>query len=160
MYDVFGRTRLKERPLRHLAGYRASQPVRIGNDAYRQRQLDVYGEVVTAADAAVAGGDRLDATEARMLAGLGDVVCRQWREPASSIWEVRGPPRHYTFSKVMCWTALDRLLKLHAGGAVTLAAAKVERFRRERAAIGDAIERRGYNRALASYVSVLDGDEV
>jgi GH15 family glucan-1,4-alpha-glucosidase len=160
MYDVFGRTRLNESELTHLAGYAGSRPVRIGNDAYRQRQLDIYGEVVTAASAALAGNGRLDSESARMLTGLGDVVCRQWHESDSSIWEVRGPLRHYTFSKVMCWAALDGLLKLHDDGAIALAPAKVETFGRERAAIEQAIERRGFNAAIGSYASVLDGDKV
>ena len=160
MYDVFGRTRLDEKELVHLAGYAASRPVRIGNDAHRQRQLDIYGEVVNAACAALAGNGRLDSESARMLTGLGDVVCRQWRESDSSIWEVRGPLRHYTFSKVMCWAALDGLLKLHDDGALVLSSAKVDAFGRERAAIEQAIERRGFNAALGSYTSVLDGDKV
>jgi GH15 family glucan-1,4-alpha-glucosidase len=95
-----------------------------------------------------------------MLTGLGDVVCRQWQESDSSIWEVRGPLRHYTFSKVMCWAALDGLLKLHDDGAIALAPAKVETFGRERAAIEQAIERRGFNANIGSYASVLDGDKV
>ena len=160
MYDVFGRTRLAESELVHLAGYAGSRPVRIGNDAYRQRQLDIYGEVVMAACAALAGNGRLDTESARMLGGLGDVVCRQWRESDSSIWEVRGPLRHYTFSKVMCWAALDGLLKLHDDGALALSPTKVEAFGRERAAIEQAIERRGFNAAIGSYASVLDGDKV
>ncbi len=160
MYDVFGRTRLAEKELAHLAGYAASRPVRIGNDAYRQRQLDIYGEVVTAACAALAGNGRLDSESARMLSGLGDVVSRQWRESDSSIWEVRGPLRHYTFSKVMCWAALDGLLKLHRDGALVLPPSKVAAFERERTAIEQAIERRGFNTNLNSYASVLDGDKV
>jgi GH15 family glucan-1,4-alpha-glucosidase len=160
MYDVFGRTQLDERELPQFAGYCGSRPVRIGNAAHTQRQLDIYGEVVMAADAVVAGGRSLDAMEARMLAGFGDVICRQWREPDSSIWEIRGPPRQYTFSKVMCWAALDRLLKLQACGAVSLRSAEVERFTQTREAIAGAIERRGYNPAIASYVSELDGSQV
>src|SRR5205807_830637 len=92
--------------------------------------------------------------------GLGTVVCRQWSEPDSSIWEVRGPPRHYTFSKVMCWAALDGLLRLHERAALRLSAAAIDQFRRERAAIAAAIEQRGYNRTLGSYVSVLGGDRL
>ena len=160
MYDIFGRTRLDERELAHLAGYAGSRPVRIGNAAYRQRQLDIYGEVVTAARAALSGNGRLDRESARMLTGLGDVVCRQWRDSDSSIWEVRGPLRHYTFSKVMCWATLDGLLKLHDDGTLLLPPAKVESFGRERAALEQAIERRGFNEGLGSYTSVLDGDKV
>jgi GH15 family glucan-1,4-alpha-glucosidase len=160
MYDVFGRTRLDEKELVHLAGYAASRPVRIGNDAHRQRQLDIYGEVVTAACSALTGNGRVDSESARMLTGLGDVVCRQWRESDCSIWEVRGPLRHYTFSKVMCWAALDGLLRLHDDGVLALPTAKVDLFGRERAEIEQAIERRGFNTALGSYVSVLDGDKV
>ena len=160
MYDIFGRTRLDEKELAHLAGHAGSRPVRIGNDAYRQRQLDIYGEVVTAARAALAGNGRLDRESARMLTGLGDVVCRQWRDSDSSIWEVRGPLRHYTFSKVMCWAALDGLLKLHDDGTLVLPAGRIESFGRERAALAQAIERRGFNEGLGSYTSVLDGDKV
>jgi GH15 family glucan-1,4-alpha-glucosidase len=160
MYDVFGRTRLDEKELTHLAGYASSRPVRIGNDAYRQRQLDIYGEVVTAARATLAGNGRLDSESALMLTGLGDVVSRQWHESDSSIWEVRGPLRHYTFSKVMCWAALDGLLKLNRDGVLALPPAKVEAFGRERGEIEQAIERRGFNASLGSYTSVLDGDKV
>ena len=160
MYDVFGRTNLQERELPHLVGYRSSPPVRIGNAAFRQRQLDIYGEVVTATAATLAPGERLDRTAARMLGGLGDVVCKQWREPDKSIWESRGPPRHYTFSKVMCWAALDGLLALHDRGALALSTSRRERFDKERTAIAQAIERRGFNRGLGSYVSVLDGDRL
>ena len=160
MYDVFGRTQLHERELDHLAGYRGSRPVRIGNGAFRQLQLDVYGEVVLAADAVARNGGRLGAAETRMLAGFGRTACRQWREPDSGIWETRGPPRHFTLSKVMCWAALDRLLKLHEEGAIHLAGAQADRFREQRAAIAEVVERRGFNAALGSYTSELDGDRV
>jgi GH15 family glucan-1,4-alpha-glucosidase len=160
MYDVFGRTNLQERELPHLAGYHSSPPVRVGNAAFRQRQLDIYGEVVTATAAARPAGDRLDRTAARMLGGLGDVVCRQWREPDKSIWESRGPPRQYTFSKVMCWAALDGLLALHDRGVLALSAGRRERFAQERTAIAQTVERRGFNRVLGSYVGVLDGDRL
>ena len=159
VYDVFGRTRLRERELPHLSGYLGSRPVRIGNGAYLQRQLDVYGEVALAAYAVVQGGGILEPAEARMLAGLGEVVCKQWREPDSGIWEIRGPRRQYTFSKVMCWTALDRLLNLHERGAIALGPA-IELFGRERQAIADAIELHGFNTALASYTSEFDGSHV
>jgi GH15 family glucan-1,4-alpha-glucosidase len=159
MYDVYGLTRLRETELSHFAGYRGSRPVRIGNGAYSQRQLDVYGEVVFAADAYVAGGGTLEPVERRMLAGFGQVVCRQWREPDHGIWEMRGPPRHHTFSKMMCWLALDRLLALDRKGAVSLGSL-AEPFRRERQAIAEAIEQKGFNPEISSYVSELGGNQV
>lgn len=159
MYDVFGRTHLKERELEHFAGYRGSRPVRIGNGAHGQRQLDVYGEVVFAADAYVQGGGTLEPAECRMLKGLGEVVCRQWREPDHGIWEIRGKPRHYTFSKLMCWVALDRLLKLDEKGAVRLGKLR-GKFEKERGEISEAIEKRGYSGAITSYTLEFDGESV
>ena len=94
-----------------------------------------------------------------MLAGFGGVVCRQWREPDSGIWEIRGPRRQYTFSKVMCWTAMDRLIKLHDRGFISLDTS-VERLRRVQREIEDVIETRGFNRKLGSYTSELDGEHV
>jgi GH15 family glucan-1,4-alpha-glucosidase len=156
VYDVYGRTELRERRLAHLAGHRGSRPVRIGNGARDQVQLDVYGEVVLAAHDYVLGGGRLQRDEARALAGLGRAVCRRWREPDQGIWEVRGAPRHHTFSKVLCWLALDRLLDLHARGHLRVPDEAA--FRRERDAIAEAIEARGFNPALRSYTAELDGE--
>jgi GH15 family glucan-1,4-alpha-glucosidase len=159
VYDVYGRTRLREDELAHFEGYRGSRPVRIGNGAYSQRQLDIYGEVVFAADAYVAGGGTFEPVECRMLAGFGQVVCKQWREADHGIWEIRGEPKQYTFSKVMCWVALDRLLGLDENGVLSLGSS-AERFRREKEAIAEVIERRGFNSNIGSYTSELDGSTV
>jgi GH15 family glucan-1,4-alpha-glucosidase len=157
MYDVYGRTNLHERELEYLRGFRGSRPVRIGNGAHNQVQLDVYGGLLFAALDYVEKGGRLQEDEARLLAGFGTTVCKQWRDADSGIWEIRGPNRHYTFSKVMCWTALDSLLKLHERGCVRI---DVDMLRRERDEIGRAIETRGFNETLDSYVGELDGDWV
>ncbi len=159
MYDVYGRTRLEEKELDHLEGYRGSRPVRIGNGAHSQHQLDVYGEIVFAADAYIDGGGTLEPVECRMLTGFGKVVCKKWREADHGIWEMRGAPRQHTFSKVMCWLALDRLLKLDKKHVLSLGTL-AEEFRRERAAIADVIEQRGFNSRSESYVSELDGNAV
>jgi GH15 family glucan-1,4-alpha-glucosidase len=159
VYDVYGRTRLRERLLANLEGYCRSQPVRVGNNASAQDQLDIYGEVVLAIDAFVQGGGELDVLEARMVAGLGKVVCRQWRDADHGIWEIRDAKRQYTFSKVTSWMALDGLLKMNEAGVVALGA-NAERFRHERQAILDTIEQRGFNTAIGSYVSELDGGRV
>jgi GH15 family glucan-1,4-alpha-glucosidase len=157
VYNVFGEAHLPERELSHLEGYARSQPVRVGNAADRQLQLDVYGEVVDGALRSALGGDKLDRVAARMLIGIGHAVCRRWREPDHGIWEMRSSPAHYTFSKAMCWVALDLLIQLHDRGHVD---APVERFAKERDAIRDVVETRGYSERLQSYVSLLDGDEV
>ena len=157
IYDVYGRARLPEKELEHFEGYRDSRPVRIGNNACSQRQLDVYGEVVFAADAYVEGGGTLEPVERRMLIGFGKVVCQQWRQPDQGIWELRGRRSQHTFSKVMCWVALDRLLKLDEKRVLSLGDLAA-RFRKEREAIAAAIERRAYNSALESYVGEFEGD--
>ncbi|MDQ6870223.1 MAG: glycoside hydrolase family 15 protein [Pseudomonadota bacterium] len=159
MYDVYGRTGLREQELNHLEGYRGSKPVRIGNGAYLQSQLDVYGQVVMAADAYVDGGGALEPVECRMLAGIGKVVCKQWRDPDHGIWEMRGTPKQFTFSKVMCWLALDRLLKLDEKRIFSLGKL-AQYFRSQRDAIVDVIEDRGFNSRIGAYTSELDGSTV
>lgn len=157
LYDVFGETRLPEHEFDHLDGYRNSRPVRIGNDAENQLQLDIYGEVIDAAFRFTRYGGRLDRNTARMLVGLGKAVCRRWREPDEGIWEVRSGRRHHTYSKVMCWIGLDRLLRLHNERHVNV---PVEQFTREREEIRDAVETYGYNEHLQSYVSEFNGDRL
>ncbi|MFJ4776520.1 glycoside hydrolase family 15 protein [Streptomyces sp. NPDC088762] len=95
-------------------GYRGSAPVRIGNAAADQVQLDTYGELMQTAWLYARAAGRLDADIARRLAELADLVCATWREPDSGIWEVRSAPRHFTQSKMMCWVALDRAARLAA----------------------------------------------
>ena len=154
LYDVYGRTRLRETELAHLAGYRGSSPVRVGNGACSQHQLDVYGEVILSACDYVEGGGGLGATERRALVGFGRTVCRHWRMPDHGVWEVRRRQQN-THSKLMCWVALDRLIRLHEGGHVR---GPVARFRRERERLRQAIEERGFNGEKGSYVGVLDGN--
>ncbi|MBX6363335.1 MAG: glycoside hydrolase family 15 protein [Gemmatimonadetes bacterium] len=157
LYDVYGGADLRERTLPHLDGYAGSRPVRIGNLAQSQLQLDVYGEVADAALRFVTHGGKLDRRTCRVLVGLGETVCASWREPDHGVWEIRAVPRHHTFSKVMCWVALDRLLQLHDRGHVRV---PVARFRRECEEIRRAIETRGFSERLGSYVSTFDGDDV
>ena len=159
MYDIYGRTDLAEKTLEHWRGYRDSRPVRIGNGAYAQSQLDTYGEVIMAADAFVTAGNVLDHSKKQLLIGLGGTVCSDWREPDSGIWESRGKPRHYTYSKVMCWVALDRLISLHERGVLELGKREPE-FRRERDAIRTAVEADGFNSTIESYTDVFNGDKV
>lgn len=157
LYTVYGEAKVKEYELTELAGYAGSRPVRVGNAAHGQLQLDVYGEVINAAFGFVERGGRLDSVSARMLAGLGQTVCNLWREPDEGIWETRGGRRHHTLSKAMCWIALDRLLRLAEKGQVRI---PTTRFAAECRTIRETVESSGYNEALGSYVGVLDSDEL
>jgi GH15 family glucan-1,4-alpha-glucosidase len=111
MYGIDGRRDLVERQLDHLSGYRNSRPVRVGNGAVGQLQLDVYGEVMETADIWRRNHEMTEGTW-RVLRGLVDWVSENWHLPDSSIWEVRGEVRHYVFSKVMSWVALDRGVRM------------------------------------------------
>ncbi|MEG6550948.1 glycoside hydrolase family 15 protein, partial [Desulfocurvibacter africanus] len=108
MYGLRGEEDLTEQELPHLDGYKGSRPVRVGNGAARQRQLDIYGEVL---DAALALSDYVGKIDAQLwpaLRAICDYVTRIWREKDAGIWEVRGGERHFVYSKLMCWVALDR----------------------------------------------------
>ena len=157
LYNVFGEAQLSERQLPHLAGYAGSRPVRIGNNAHGQLQLDVYGEVIEAAARFARTGGRFDHDTARMLAGLGRTVCARWREPDEGIWEGRAGRFQHTHSKALCWVALDRLLALHRSHGLPI---DVAEFRRVRDDIRETIERHGYNERLGSYTRLLDGDDL
>ncbi len=119
MYGVDGQRRLQEFELDHLGGYEGSKPVRIGNKAATQLQLDVYGEVmdsaVTDRHSAIPGESHMSPD--LMMAVL-DHLERIWRQPDNGIWEVRGPRRHFTHSKVMAWVAFDRAVTLAADGVL------------------------------------------
>lgn len=158
LYDVYGGSPAAERTLDHLPGYQGSRPVRIGNAASDQLQLDVYGEVIDAAAQFVRRGGRFDRETQRMLREFGEFVCQNWRKPDEGIWEPRSGARHNTHSRVLCWTALDRLLSLHSMGH--LRRIPVESFADNRALIRSEVEQRGWNPRLRSYTSHLDSDDL
>jgi GH15 family glucan-1,4-alpha-glucosidase len=158
LYDVHGNTPPPERLLDRLAGYRGSRPVRIGNAAKDQRQLDVYGEVIDAVTHFIKEGGTLDRATEGLLRELGEYVCRHWDEPDEGIWEPRSGQADHTHSRVLGWAALDRLLQLHDQGH--LGQAPAARFRENRDAIRRQVERRAWNPSLESYVSWLDGHDV
>jgi GH15 family glucan-1,4-alpha-glucosidase len=157
LYDVHGRKPRKLEELDHLEGYRGSKPVRIGNDAVEQLQLDVYAAAAAAAAAYAERGGKLDRDQRRLLIGFGRIVCRSWREPDSGLWEIPGRRRHYVHSKLMCWSALDTLLRLHGAGHLDAwgVRAPAGLFRRERDAVRAEIEARGFDPGLSSYVGAF-----
>jgi GH15 family glucan-1,4-alpha-glucosidase len=112
VYSLRGMRRLPEIELAWLAGYEGSQPVRIGNDADKQFQLDVYGEVIDLLFTSQRFGVEHTPDEWDLVKAIVGVVEERWREPDRGMWEIRGEPQHFTFSKVMAWVALDRGVKV------------------------------------------------
>ena len=149
MYGLRGETSLPERELSHLEGYRGSKPVRIGNGAAKQRQLDIYGELIGAAYECVRLGGHLDAALMHFLGALADRACEVWREPDYGIWEVRGGPRHFVYSKVMIWVALDRALCMAERFGLQ---GDVEKWQRERDAVHRAVCEEGYDAEVGAFV--------
>jgi hypothetical protein len=153
VFGVEGERRLDEAELGHLAGFGGARPVRVGNDAWRQTQLDVYGAVL---DAAWAFRERLDADPLvhRFLCGLADGAAARWGDRDAGIWEDRDCERHNVSSKTMCWLALDRAVRLAerlgAGGG------QVARWARERDRVRDAVLRRGWSDERGAYVGAFD----
>jgi GH15 family glucan-1,4-alpha-glucosidase len=141
-----------------LGGYRASRPVRVGNGAAAQTQLDVYGEVLQAISRFAEFNRGLDGDHGGRAAGFADFVCDAWARPDAGIWEVRGEPRQYTQSKMMCAVALACACDLHDRGVVR--AGDAERWRRERERIREFVEARCYSVRLHSYVRSVGDDEV
>jgi GH15 family glucan-1,4-alpha-glucosidase len=156
LYDEFGETVPREADLAHLGGYAGSRPVRVGNGARDQLQLDVYGEVVEAVAHFAGRGGALDRDTQRVLRQYGEYVCRHWEEPDNGIWEPRGGRRHFTHSKLLCWVALDRLLALHERGQ--LRGVPAAQFAANRERLRRAVEDRGWNPGLGCYTQVLGGE--
>jgi GH15 family glucan-1,4-alpha-glucosidase len=126
MYGVGGETVLDERELSYLDGYRGSRPVRIGNAAYRQRQLDVFGEIMDWALLRERLGWRFTKRERELLRSTADFVLKHWREPDQGIWEMRNEPQHHVYGKIMSWVALDRAARLRGNGHRDYARAAAE----------------------------------
>jgi GH15 family glucan-1,4-alpha-glucosidase len=156
MYDLYGETKLDEKELGYLSGYRGAKPVRIGNAAHDQLQLDIYGELMETIYQYVQAGGTLDRAECNMLSGVGRHVLKLWRKPDQGMWESRGEPRHHTFSKAMCWVTLDRLRKLAATFPMKL---DCDQLARECEIIRAEIEAKGFNEELDSYVSHYGSQE-
>ena len=158
MYSVYGKPIKKENELKDWRGYRDSRPVRIGNDARNQLQLDVYGEVVSAAAQLDEYNKSIDHASARVLRGIGKYVREHWTMPDKGIWEPRVADQHHTHSKLMCWVAMNKLLQLEDAGLLE------NRDRRLIEAIRDkirvAIKEQAWNEERQTYTAVFGGQEV
>lgn len=152
VYGLHGERRLKEEELPHLAGYRGSRPVRIGNAAHRQNQWDIYGELVLAFYETTRYGHGITVEQWALVCNLAAEVVAHWREPDSGIWEVRGGPRHFTYSKLMCWVALDRAARMAGSGGRP---GPVGEWIRERDAIRRAILEQGFDERTGSFTQAF-----
>ena len=157
MYGLAGERRLTELELSWLPGYRHSAPVRIGNAASEQFQLDVYGELMDAMHLARRGGLEPDENAWWVERALTEFLESAWREPDNGIWEMRGPKRHFTHSKVMAWVAVDRMVKAVERFGLE---GPVERWRSLRAKIHEEVCRKGFDRERNTFVQYYGGREL
>jgi GH15 family glucan-1,4-alpha-glucosidase len=157
LYRLDGGAQAPEREL-DLDGYRGSRPVRVGNGAADQEQLDIYGDLMQTAWLYAQAGGPIDRETGRRLAGMADYICEIWSAPDSGIWEVRGEPQHFTHSKMMCWVALDRAVHLAESGF--LPQKGIVRWRHQADLIHDFVERRCWSDPLGSYVRSADSTEL
>jgi GH15 family glucan-1,4-alpha-glucosidase len=149
MYGLAGERRLTELELPWLPGYEGAAPVRIGNAAYGQRQLDIYGEVMDALYVGRRAGLEADENAWRVQQALMGSLETAWEAPDEGIWEVRGPKRHFTHSKVMAWVALDRSIKSIESFGLD---GPLDHWRRIRAAIHEQVCREGFDQQLGAFV--------
>jgi GH15 family glucan-1,4-alpha-glucosidase len=149
VYRIDGSHKIEEKTLDHLEGYKGSHPVRLGNDAYRQLQLDIYGEILDAAYLYNKYGSPISYDFWQHLHRLLDYVCDHWNQPDEGIWEVRGGRKHFVYSKLMCWVALDRGLRLAEKRSFP---AGRERWLKTRDQIYREIMTNGWNRGRQTFV--------
>jgi GH15 family glucan-1,4-alpha-glucosidase len=157
LYRLDGGVGTAERDI-GLSGYRHSKPVRVGNGAAGQTQLDIYGALFETAWLYSRGHRALDGDTGEVLARIANHVCSIWRQPDSGIWEVRNGPFHFTHSKVMCWVALDRAVRLAELGE--LPHRRVDDWRREAAAVRAFVEEHCWSDALRSYTRTAGSADV
>ena len=157
MYGIGGEHDLAERQLEHLAGWRASSPVRVGNAAWRQVQLDVYGELLDAAHRLQPELGEPGELTRQFLTDLADGAAAHWQEADQGIWEIRGQPQHFLYSKLMCWVALDRAIALAGWLNATHKTAQWSQTREE---IRAAIERDGWNEQAGAYTQAFGSHQL
>ncbi|MCA4134865.1 glycoside hydrolase family 15 protein, partial [Arthrobacter sp. M4] len=157
VYGIGGQRDLSERELGHLPGWAGSAPVRVGNAAWRQRQIDVYGELLGAAARLPETLADLEPETRRFLADVADAAAARWQDADQGIWEIRGEPRHFLHSKLMCWVALDRAIAL---AGILQAEDRVEDWKQTRALIAAAIREKGWNEQVGAYTQAFGAEDL
>jgi GH15 family glucan-1,4-alpha-glucosidase len=157
IYGICGERQIVEWKADWLPGYEGSRPVRIGNAAVNQFQLDVFGEVAAALNRTPREDDEIRVSSTAVQAALIDHLCKVWNQPDQGIWETRGRVKHFTHSKVMAWVALDRAIKHHeryGGGG------DVKRWKKNRDLIHEEVCKKGFNKRLNSFVQSYGSGEL
>lgn len=154
MYRLDGGLDLPEETLDHLAGYADSSPVRIGNEAYKQTQLDIYGELMDAVYLSNKYGEAISHEGWRHVVRMIDHVCEVWDTPDAGIWEMRGEPEHFLHSRLMCWVAIDRALRLAVKRSLPM---PYERWYAARSAIQEDIWDNFWNPELGHFTATRQG---
>ena len=157
MYGVGGERRLTEEQLDYLEGYRGAKPVRVGNAATGQLQLDMYGELLELSWHWHRRGNSPDDDYWRFLVDLVDAAAERWAGPDQGLWEVRGDPQHFVHSKVMCWVALDRGLRL---AEECMRKAPERRWKKVRGEIREAVESEGYDEERRVFTQTFGGKDL
>ena len=155
LYRLDGSARAAERTL-PLEGYKGSTPVRVGNLAAEQYQLDIYGDLLQTAWLYAQAGHGIDREFGDRLAAIADLVTEIWREPDAGIWEVRGEPRHFTQSKMLCWVALDRARRLADDGFIP--AGHTDSWRTTAKEIETFVEERCWSSEVGSYTQAVGSE--
>jgi hypothetical protein len=155
MFGVGGEHDLTERKLPHLGGWCETRPVLVGNGAWDQHQLDVYGELMGAAARLTEQLEEMSDTTRDFLVSVVDAAADRWREPDHGIWEMRGEPRHFLHSKLMCWVSLDRGIRM---ASLLRAESRAERWTEEREAVRGEILERGWSESAGAFTQSF-GDE-
>jgi alpha,alpha-trehalase len=157
MFGIRGEHDLTERTLPQMRGWRDSSPVRIGNGAWNQRQLDVYGELMEAVFLLRQHLNDLDELTREFLVSIVDAAASRWQQKDQGIWEIRGEPRHFLYSKLMCWVALDRGIQM---AELLQAADSVSSWRQTREEIRGAILSQGWSQKVGSFSQAFGTDDL
>jgi GH15 family glucan-1,4-alpha-glucosidase len=157
VYALHEEPNLEEHVLEHLSGYKGSRPVRIGNDAAKQKQLDIFGEMLNAIYDTTRHGEEVSEKGWTFFKHLVDYVCAVWNTQDSGIWEIRGGPRHFVYSKLMCWVAVDRGIRI---AETKQFEAPLKAWRETRKAIYQIILEKGFNTKRNSFVQSFESDNI
>jgi GH15 family glucan-1,4-alpha-glucosidase len=156
MYSLDGAEDIPEEELSHLEGYQKSAPVRIGNEAAEQFQLETYGEIFLIGHELLRRGIKLKPEVMKFLSKVADHVCDVWEKPDFGIWEIRGEARHFTYSKILAWVALDRAVNFYDNFNLD---GDKEKWCKERDKIHDWVIKHGFNKKLNSFVQSKDSED-